>query len=88
MRLASLEDWIGAWAFQEMYAGIPEMGAVDVWHEALTNIEELKLDGKAFCGGVADIAKFFDHVRRGIVYKMVAVAGMPPMILTAYEAYL
>ena len=69
-----------------MYAGIPEMGAVDAWHEALTQIRELKLDGEAFCGGVADIAKFFDHVRRGTVYKMAAAAGMPPVILRAYKA--
>ena len=61
MRLATLEDWIGTWALQEMYAGISEMGAVDAWHEALTRIEELKLDGKPFCGGVADIAKCFDQ---------------------------
>ena len=41
-----------------MYAGTPEMGAVAAWREALTRIEELKLDWKPFCGGVADIAKF------------------------------
>ena len=62
-------------------------GAVDVWREALTKIEELKLDGKAFCGGVADIAKFFAQVRRDIVYNMAAVAGIPPTKLTAYRAY-
>ena len=40
------------------------------------------------CGGIADIAKFFDHVRRGIVYEMVAAAGVPPMVLRAYKAYI
>ena len=69
-----------------MYAGISEMGAVGAGREALTQIEGLKSSGKAFCGGVADIAKFFDQIRRGIVYKMVAAAGMPPTILTAYRA--
>ena len=69
MRLATLEEWIGSWALQEIYVGIPEMGAVDAWHEALTRIEELKLNGEPFCGGVADIAKFFDQARIGLVYK-------------------
>ena len=40
------------------------MGAVDAWREALAKIEELKLDGKTYCGGVADIAKLFDQIRR------------------------
>ena len=39
---------------------VREMGVGDAWHEALTRIEELKLEGKPFCGGVADIAKFFE----------------------------
>ena len=73
---------------QEMYAGVPEMGAVDAWYEALAKVEELKLDGKAFCGRVADIAKFVDQVRRGIVYNVPAAVGLPPMILSAYKAYI
>lgn len=88
MRLASLEEWIGSWALDDMYAGRLEMGAVDAWREALTKIEELKLDGKTFCGGVAGIAKFFHQVRRNIVYKMAAAAGIPPTIITAYRAYI
>ena len=43
MRPACMEEWIRAWALPEMYAGIPEMGAVDAWREVLTTIEDLKL---------------------------------------------
>ena len=50
----------------EMHSGVPEMGAVDVWHEVLTTLEEHKLNGKQFVGGVADIAKFSDQIRRGL----------------------
>ena len=57
-----------------MYACIPEMGIVDVWHKALASIEELKFDGKFLCEAVVGIAKFFDRVRRGLVYKMVVLA--------------
>lgn len=48
MRLATLEEWGGSWSLQEMYGGIPEMGVVDAWHEALTRVEELKLEGETF----------------------------------------
>ena len=56
MRLKSCEPWIREWALPGMHAGVPEMGAVDAWHEVLTTLEEHKLNGKQFVGGVADIA--------------------------------
>ena len=71
-----------------MYAGIPEMGLVDAWRNAPTSIEQLKLDGTRLCAGVGDIAKFFDQVRRRLLYRMAVVAGMPPMVLGAYIAYI
>ena len=77
MRLRSIEEWTIAWALPEMFAGVPEMGAVDAWHKALANIEELKLKGIPFCGGVADIAKFFDQIRREVVYMVARHTGMP-----------
>ena len=39
-------------------------------------------------GGVADIAKFFDQIRRDLVFRTCKVAGMPTGVLQAYEAYL
>ena len=41
MRLRDMEQWIATWALPEMYAGVPQTGAVDAWHKALTDIEEL-----------------------------------------------
>ena len=64
------------------------MGAVDARHKAPTDIEEMKLAGTSFCGGVADIAKFFDQIRRKVVYTMASHAGMPKNILVAYTAYI
>ena len=88
MRLECMPTWVREWALPEMHAGIPEMGAVDAWHEVLTALEEHKLNGKHFVGGVADIAKFFDQIRRGLVYKTCKAAGMPSGVLQAYEAYI
>ena len=67
MRLGCMEAWIRSWALPEMHAGVPEMGAVDAWHEVLNKIEDLKLEERSFCGGVADIAKSFDKIRRDLV---------------------
>ena len=64
------------------------MGAVDAWHKALTGIEELKLNGTPFCGGVADIAKYFGQIIRQVVYTIAAYSGMPARILAAYMAFL
>ena len=48
IRLRTMEEWVTAWSLPEMYAGVPEMGAVDAWHKALTDIEEHKLNGTHF----------------------------------------
>ena len=79
MRLADLKEWIESWALPEMYAGVPGSGAVDAWHEVLTIVEILKLDGTKYCGGVADIAICFNQIRRPMVYQVAkaAGAGMP-----------
>ena len=86
MRLADLQEWIDGWALPEMYAGVPGRGAVDAWREVLTTVENLKLDGKNYCGGVADIAKLFDQIQREVVYRLAEAAGMPPQVLVAYKS--
>ena len=37
---------------------------------------------------MADIAKFFDQIRRPLIYKLAEAAGMPPKVLRAYRGYL
>jgi len=64
------------------------MGAVDAWIEVLSLAEDLKLDRKHYCGGAADIAKFFDQVRREMVYRVARAAGMTEQIARPYSAYL
>ena len=88
MRLRHMEPWVAQWALPEIHAGVLEMGAVDAWHEVLTTLEDLKINDKNFVGGVAGIAKFFDQIRRQLVYQMCRAAGMPTGVLRAYEAYL
>ena len=87
-RLENMQEWVMEWALPGMHAGVPSMGAVDAWREALTHIEELKLDNEKFSGGVADIANIFDQIIRKLVYKLAASAGMPRGVLRAYKIFL
>ena len=60
--------WVQMWPLEEMFAGVPGRGAVDAWHEVLTTLEECKLEDNSYCGRVADIAKFFDQIKRAMLY--------------------
>ena len=80
--------WVHMWSLEEMFAGVPGKGATDAWHEVLTTLEVCKLEDQGYCGGVADIAKFFDQIKRAMLYQVAAAAGMPTGVLTAYKAYL
>ena len=71
----------------EMFAGIPEMGAVDAWMDVTATLENYKLGHTHYCVGTADIAKVFDQIRRSLVYRIAAASGMPKPVLTAYETY-
>ena len=60
MRLIDMQPWVSTWALPVMHAGVPQLGAVDAWYDALSHMEELKIDEVEFSGGVADITTFFD----------------------------
>ena len=47
----------------------------------------MRIDDRDYCGAVADIAKFFDQIRRTLVYIIAKAAGMPEG-MNAYQAYL
>ena len=88
IRLKSMQGWIEGWALEEMFAGVPGQGAVDAWYQALMDIEQMLLEGTPFCGGAADIHKFFDQIQRKLVYEIAEMAGMPKGILLAYRNFL
>ena len=83
-----MRHWIDEWAMEEMFAGIPGQGAVDAWYQALMDVEQMLLEGTPFCGGAADIHKFFDQIQRDLVYQLLQTSGMPEPIITAYKNFL
>ena len=46
------------------------------------------MKGIPYCGGAADIFKFFDQIVRPLVYVVLSLAGMPRGVLDAYRRYL
>ena len=67
----------------EVYAGVAQEGAAAASHQVLLDIELMTLEGVPYCGGAADIQKFFGHIVRQLVYHSLRITGMPlSMILT------
>ena len=88
MRLRSMEAWVDEWAMPEMHAGVAQQGAVDASYQVMAELEVLTLQGVPYCGGAADIFKFFDQIVRALVYQILALAGMPTQVLDAYRRFL
>ena len=70
-----------------MYAGVGSQGAEDAWYALTSEVETYKMAGEDFVGGAVDVAKCFDQISRQLVYKLAKKAGMPPVILSAYQRY-
>ncbi len=70
-----------------MYAGAGKQGAEDAWYQTMLDLEFLQLDGTPYCGGTADIMKFFDQILMPLVYELLRVAGMPASILSTYRRF-
>ena len=71
-----------------MYAGVAQQGAADATYQVLSDVERMTLEGTSFCGGAADIFKFFDQILRPLAYMVLRLAGMPTRILSAYQRFL
>ena len=87
IRLISLTKWISMWAMGTMFAGIGSQGAEDAWYLAAINLEDMVIRGVPYCGGTADIMKFFDQIPRELIYALCKKAGMPRDILETYAAF-
>ena len=86
-RLHSMQPWIKKWQLEDMFAGVPEVGAEDAWWETAVDLEAHSVTGKLFAGGALDIFKCFDQIVRPLAYRLAKVAGMPVKILDAYMRY-
>lgn len=86
-RLQDLYPWVGTWANEFMYAGIPGLGASDGWYQTAITLEHAQLKSNPFAGGAVDIHKCFNQIYRGLLYAIAAIAGIPARVLHAYRTY-
>eukprot|EP00973_Karenia_brevis_P063293 8798217-Karenia_brevis.AAC.1 len=50
-------------------------------------VEAAQLQKQAVVGGALDLFKCFDQIRRLLMYFILALAGLPPKVLTAYIGF-
>ena len=77
-RLRQLNGWISKWKDDALFAGVPQVGALDAWYSQAIMFEEANLDNKAASGASTDIYKCFDQINRELIYLLALRAGMPP----------
>ena len=61
------------------------IGTVGATYGAGIYMEELALAGMDYCGGAADMAKYFDQIPKETVYLLARAAGMPTRVLETYK---
>ena len=70
-----------------MYAGMSGAGAPDaMWKEAL-EIETESARSRHYIGAVIDFVQAFDRLDKALVADVLRAAGMPALVLAAYEQY-
>ena len=79
--------WVEQWMLEEMYAGVPGMGAEDAWYATAIFIEHARIVRETVTGRAADISKCFDQVERVLLTCVLLRAGMPPKVMDAYHWY-
>ena len=83
-RLQHLTPWIDSWALNSMYGGMKGVGASEAWYVTALEVEAARLSDVALVGGALDLYKCFDQILRPLMYVVLAIAGLPPALLTAY----
>ena len=66
VRLQHLQPWMQGWVCEEMFAGVPGVGAGDASYATALLLEWCHLAGEDVTGGAADIFKCFDQIVRPI----------------------
>eukprot|EP00969_Alexandrium_andersonii_P152682 6751062-Alexandrium_andersonii.AAC.1 len=62
-------------------------GAEEAWYEAGLEAEHCALEGTRMDATCFDLYKCFDTLPREVLYTVLAKAGLPVPILTAYASY-
>ena len=83
-RLLHIAPWIAQWRLPNMYGGLPGAGADDAWYSTSLEVEHALLFNLPLVGAIADLYKCFDQIIRLLLYVILACAGLPTQILTAY----
>ena len=70
-----------------MYGGLPGPGAFDAWFATAIDTEFAMLHDIPLAGAIIDPMKCFDQIIRPLLYTVLALAGLPTCVLTAYVRF-
>ena len=87
IRIKHLEQWIATWADPAMFAGVAGAGAEEGWYLTQLDFELKQATGADITAASIDVYKCFDQIVRPLVVALARAAGMPPSILSTYEAF-
>ena len=73
---------------ENMFAGVPQVGAEEGWYLTQIAFETFRLQGKSITAGSIDVYKCFDQINRKLIYRLAKEAGMPKQILGTYRQYI
>lgn len=84
LRLRDVAPWVEEWRIDELFAGMPGVGAEDAWWTTSLLIGHSRLHGNTITGGAVDIFMYFDQISRALLRRVLTLAGFPQRILEPY----
>ena len=88
VRMRNLQSWTDKWATENMFAGVPLVGAEEGWYLTQVAFETLRLQGKSITAGSVDVYRCSKQINRKLIYRLAKEAGMPRQILDTYFQYI
>ena len=71
-----------------MFGGLQGAGADDAWYSTSLEVEHALLHNLPLVGASADLYKCCDQIIRSLLHAILACAGLPTQILTAYVNFM
>ena len=87
-RHRQLQSWVAEWATDEMYAGVASMSAEEAWYSTALLHEKARRLAEPATGASIDIHKCADQISKTWLYRVMAEAGCPDELISAFRRYL
>ena len=87
IRNRQLESWCEGWSGPAIFAGVAGQGATQAWWSTAARAEATGANELDYAAGAVDIYKCHDQVCQHLLLLLLAAAGLPPQLLSAYSRF-